>query len=307
MCKKGYLIETEQKNNNGYITECAICVQESEKGEMIRIPMTELMKNNGEPLFIETEKKNVNPILEKATYDKNFRYKETIPNSFDWRNFNGHTYIGGIRDQGGCGSCYAFGANAAAEGTFNYVNGRYDANCIDLSESFIIWCLGSISPYNSHFSGCDGADYSYMELQALCDSGVCYESTFPYVISNPGVCTHWNDERVKMTDWHRVDCSDTTAIKTAIMTYGVADAAVYATIDFQSYSGGVFSDANTSCYSTPCSYTPTNHAISLVGWGHDAVKGLYWILRNSWGASWGKAAICDFNGMPQELPVKFVI
>ncbi|MCP4157879.1 MAG: hypothetical protein GY757_59770, partial [bacterium] len=42
--------------------------------------------------------------------------KKTLPSSFDWRDYNGHSYIGAVRDQGSCGSCYSFGANAAAEG-----------------------------------------------------------------------------------------------------------------------------------------------------------------------------------------------
>ncbi len=247
------------------------------------------MKRNSEPLLNVNDKRNSNPISENAKYDNNFKIKQTIPNSFDWRSFNGHTYIGPIRDQGDCGSCYSFGANAAAEGAFNVATGSFDTKCADFSESFIIWCLGSISPYSSHFYGCDGADYTKAELQALCDSGVCLESSFPYTIYEPGSCTHWKDPRVKMNNWFRVPCSDTTAIKSAILSYGPVEAFVNVTFDFEYYTNGVFSDTQNSCDGSPCSFTSINHAISIVGWGHDPVKGLYWILRNSWGPSWGES------------------
>ncbi len=69
------------------------------------------------------------------------------------------------------------------------------------------------------------------------------------------------------------------------MTYGVIDVAVYAGSAFQGYSGGIYQDTNTSCSATPCDYTPTNHAVALVGW-NDADGA--WILRNSWGPSWGE-------------------
>jgi hypothetical protein len=212
---------------------------------------------------------------------------KTLPTSFDWRNYNGHSYIGDIRDQGSCGSCYAFGANAAAEGTYNWAMGLYDGNCVDFSESFIIWCLGTYGPYSAHFSGCDGADYDYAELEALTVEGVCLESSFPYTITDPGSCTHWGDPRTVFSSWHRIPCNDVDAIKTAIMTYGVVDAAVYAGSAFQAYSGGIYSDSNTTCYSSPCYYTPTNHAIALVGWDDNGGDG-YWILRNSWGEGWGE-------------------
>jgi len=287
--KMGYRTENVISTENGFISDCAVCIQNSKQVGEIRTPMTELMEQKGDPLISTPEKKSSNVFYEKAKINSNLKEAGAIPESFDWRSYNGHSYIGAVRNQGSCGSCYSFGANACAEGVYNFANSLYDANCIDLSESFIAWCLGSISPYSSHFSGCDGADYDYQELQALCDSGVCLESSFPYVQTSPGTCTHWNDSRVKFNDWYRVDCSDTTTIKTAIMNYGVVDAAVYVAGTFDSYSGGIYTDANTACGGSPCYNTTTNHAIALVGWGHDATQGLYWILRNSWGSSWGES------------------
>jgi len=217
--------------------------------------------------------------------------KTALPSSFDWRNHNGHAYIGPIKDQGGCGSCYAFGAAAAAEGTYNVAMGLYDANAADFSESFIAWCLGQYGPYSDHFSGCDGADYDYAELLALTVQGVTWEANFPYTEADPGSCTHWGDPVVKFKTWGRCGCNDTDAIKTAIMTYGVVDVAVYVTSAFDAYDGGVYQDDQTTCPGAPCSYTQTNHAVALVGWDDngDAANNGYWILRNSWGSTnWGE-------------------
>ena len=213
-----------------------------------------------------------------------------LPSSFDWRKHNGHSYIGPIRDQGDCGSCYAFAACAAAEGTYNWADGLYDTNCVDFSESYIIWCLGRLLEYNSHFLGCEGADYDYYELEALTVKGVTSESDFPYTTSDPGSCTHWEKPTTTFQSWHRIGCNDIEAIKTAIMTYGVVDAAVYVEDVFQGYSSGIYEDSNTSCFSDPCYYTPTNHAIALVGWDDNPPEGGggCWILRNSWGTAWGE-------------------
>jgi len=215
-----------------------------------------------------------------------------LPAQFDWRNHNGHAYIGPVRDQGYCGSCYAFGACAAAEGTYNRATGRYDSNCVDFSESYLIWCLGRLAQYNPHFFGCHGADWDYYELEALTVEGVTTEADFPYRESDPGTCIHWEDPTVVFKSWHRIPCNDIDAIKTAIMTYGVVDAAVDVAGAFSAYSGGIYEDTATTCpgdgYVGPeCYYTFTNHAVALVGWDDNNGDG-YWILRNSWGPSWGE-------------------
>jgi len=286
--KLGFDVETETIKENGYVTERAVCVR-TDKGEEVRIPLLELMEINGEALDPYQKNSSINPHSFAKT-DPNFASAKSLPVSFDWRSKDGHSYIGGVRSQGSCGSCYAFGASAAAEGSYNVATGNYDSNCSDFSEAYIAWCLSEMPAYSSHFSGCNGADYDYQELQALVDVGIVDESYFPYVDSDNQSCAAGTVDapKTKFENWYRVGCADYDAIKTAIMTYGVVDAAVYVTTDFQNYSGGVYSDNNTSCSGNPCYNTTTNHAISLVGWGHDATKGDYWILRNSWGDSWGE-------------------
>ena len=295
--KKGYSIKTKTLSKNGFTVECPYCKSEETRnteGEDTQnhinfdeIPMRELMAKNGEPL-INDEIKDVDEPTD-FTDITSFRGVEGFPSSFDWRNHNGHAYIGPIRDQGSCGSCYAFGAVACAEGVYNKATGSYDNNRKEFSESFIMWCLGGLPSYNSHFRGCNGADYAYKELEALTKEGICERNYFQYTISNPGSCSHWNDPKGIFSGWKRVGCNNVNAIKQAIMNYGIVDAAILTTPSFVNYSGGIYSDGNTHCNGSPCSYTRTNHAIALVGWGNDPTHGDYWILRNSWGKSWGES------------------
>ena len=294
----GHETKCRTEKVNGYTVEYAVCVAPGEPADSEgAIPLLTFMDMVGEPLQSDQDL-----IRQDAQPPSNGSFNESLESakliqaaravtSFDWRNRNGHSYIGPVRDQGSCGSCYSFGANAAAEGTYNFANGLYDSSCIDFSESFIIWCIGRLPEYNDHFYGCDGADYDYAELDALCQVGVTQEANYPYTETDPGSCSHWGDPTIRFSSWGRIECSNIDAIKAAIMTYGVIDAAVYVTSSFQSYSGGVFSDSSTSCDANPCFYKPTNHAISLVGWDDNPPEGGggVWILRNSWGSSWGES------------------
>jgi putative hemolysin len=288
----GYDTVNRTEEVNGSVRSYAVCVPKAplKTGGAEEVPLLDLMKQNGEPLWMDPERtipEDLEEIMKTAPL-KTFP-KQELPSSWDWRNVSGSSYIGSVRNQGSCGSCYAFGAAAAAEGTFNYAMNRTGSQCVDFSEAYIAWCLGEYGPYSSHFSGCDGADYDYAELEALTVEGICGENQMPYNNgSDPKSCTYSGTTTV-FEAWARVPYGDIDAIKTAIMTYGVVDAAVYVDNAFDSYDGGVHDDNNNTCSSGW--YTTSNHAISLVGWDDNPPEGGggVWILRNSWGTSWGES------------------
>ncbi len=219
--------------------------------------------------------------------------RKAPPSTFDWRSYfdsdigSTVSYIGPVRNQQSCGSCYSFGATAAFEGTYNFTNKYYDDNAVDFSEAFLAFCL---SEHYEGFDGCDGSDYEYEELEALSDYGLPLETAFPYNPDSSVDCNQasWEAPREMMDYWYRVPSNDIDAIKTAISTYGVIDVAVEVTNAFEAYSSGVFEDTNTTC--PDAEYTTSNHAVSLVGWDNNPPEGGggVWILRNSWGESWGE-------------------
>lgn len=214
--------------------------------------------------------------------------------SFDLRNIDGHSYIGPVRDQGDCGSCYSFGALAAAESTYNYAHDLYDEQAVDLSESFVVW---SLSPLYDDLYGCDGAGYAFEELTALIEHGVPLERDFPYVTTSPDDSLHWDDDRITFSDWYRIPINDIETTKRILINIGAVDASVYADYHFDIYDDGIFENNNTAIDAIVPYYTPTNHLISLVGWNDAADNnGLgTWILRNSWGEGWANDGYMDIR------------
>lgn len=276
--RKGYVLKIEKIQKGNFLFDCQVCENDTEK-----ILMEDLMKRNKDQLF-EVDITYDTSIINFSNLPQQ-KSTKSLPASFDWRDYG---YINPIRNQGSCYSCYAFSAISAAEGVYNIATHRSLNDRVQFSESFVMWCLGGLSVYYNHFFGCSGADYSYSELAALKDYGVCYQNNFPYTATNPGECTHWNDPHVHFQGWNRSQCNDIEGIKYAILNYGPVDAAVFTTTGFTNYPDGypdgIYYDANTSC---PSGYdTETDHAISLIGWGiQDGYS--YWILRNSWGTGWG--------------------
>ncbi len=199
---------------------------------------------------------------------------QALPTSFDWRELGGTTPI---KNQGGCGSCWAFATAAPLESQIKLQCGA----TVDLSEQYLVSC-------NRDGWSCSGGwwahDYHWDTTPTNdSQSGAVLESSFPYKASNApcgGPYSHPYKLSRKYIGVTGSPRPTVQAIKQAIFTYGPVAAAVYVGPKFQAYSSGIF-NANES--------GTINHAIVLVGWNDDlGPDNGYWILRNSWGTGWGE-------------------
>lgn len=185
-----------------------------------------------------------------------------LPSSFDWRDQNKVT---SVKNQGSCGSCWAFGTMASYEGAIAVNGGPLE----NLSEQFLLDC-------NSHGYSCSGGWWVFDDMY----NGVPKESCYPYVAYKQS-CQSGCTKYYPMTAWYYVGSSSgvpsTSAIKQAIYDHGPVAAAVYATSALQNYTGGIFDY---------CQSGSVNHAIALVGWNDSSG---YWIMKNSWGTGWGES------------------
>ena len=209
---------------------------------------------------------------ENATFTEFTVDKADIPSRFDWRDVDGVTPI---RNQGGCGSCWAFGTVGALECAIKIQDGID----VDLSEQWLVSC-------NRSSWGCDGGWWAHsyhLNWGDACDStGAVLEADFPYTATDGGCgCPYEHPYRIR--NWSYIGSASGTPsilqMKQAIMEYGPISVSVSVDNAFQAYNSGVFN---------LCSYGEINHAVVLVGWDDSMGPMGAWILRNSWGDGWGE-------------------
>jgi C1A family cysteine protease len=196
-----------------------------------------------------------------------------LPSSFDWRDLGGCTPV---KDQDGCGSCWAFGTLAPLECNILIK----DHQVVDLSEQWLVSC-------NQNGWGCNGGWWAHSYFQWKMDpfngTGAVLEDEFPYVASDVS-CDGPYHHPYTIDSWHYVGYSQGVtkidAIKQAIMTYGPVSVSCAVTEAFGAYSGGVFNADDPDA--------EINHAVALVGWDDSQGANGVWILRNSWGSWWGE-------------------
>jgi C1A family cysteine protease len=195
---------------------------------------------------------------------------QTDIETFDWRNYN---VVNPVRNQGQCGSCWAFATTANAESVWAIHTG----NLYDLSEQYLVDCATGIGYFNM---GCDGGNMD-SAFKYMINNKQCNESAYPYtsgVTESKGKC-HSCNEFTTFSSCYDVMTKNQLALKMAVMQNPVVIGIEADTYYFQSYSSGILT-------SELCG-TTIDHAVEIVGFGIDnGIK--YWSVRNSWGDDWGE-------------------
>jgi inhibitor of cysteine peptidase len=203
---------------------------------------------------------------------------QALPSSFNWCSQGGCTPI---KDQGQCGSCWAFATVGPLESLIKLKDGVER----DLSEQYLLSC-------NTDGWSCSGGwwAHDYHQYQGNVPpgepaAGAVYEADFSYVASKVS-CNPPHTHHEKIASWAYVGSSSTVPpvanLKQAIRDHGPVSVAMCVGSAFNYYSGGIFQTNETS----PCG-GGVNHGVVLVGWD-DTQAGGVWILRNSWGPGWGE-------------------
>lgn len=193
------------------------------------------------------------------------------PSSIDWRQKGA---VNPVRDQGQCGSCWAFATTANAESVWAISTGQL----LDLSEEFLVDCATGAGYFNM---GCNGGQPD-SAFKYMINNGQCTESSYPYkagVTKTAGSCQKCTAAPVHFSGCYDVAPKDQVSLMAAVAKQPVVIAIEADTRYFQSYSGGILD-------SSACG-TSLDHAVEIIGYGSE--NGVdYWTVRNSWSSSWGE-------------------
>ncbi|MCD7463154.1 hypothetical protein HAX54_050046 [Datura stramonium] len=198
-----------------------------------------------------------------------FRYKDvTVPDKMDWREKD---VVTAIKNQGECGCCWAFSAVASMEG----INKITTGNLISLSEQELVDCDTSSN------QGCEGGFMNKAFEFIIRNDGLTSESSYPFKgIDDTCKIGEETNNVAKITGYENVPTKSESDLLKVVANQPVSVAIDASGSDFQLYSSGVFTGE--------CG-TDLDHGVTIVGYGEDSEDGTkYWIVKNSWGTSWGE-------------------
>jgi len=194
-----------------------------------------------------------------------------LPASVDWRDKGAVTPV---KDQGQCGSCWTFSTTGVIEGAYFIKNGKL----LSFSEQQIVDCD------TDQNEGCNGG-WPYLAVEYAAKNGLELESDYPYTAQD-GKCQYKKAKAVTVASGYQfVTANDTDQLKSALVNSPVS-VLIEADEDvFQFYSSGVI---RKNCGAN------LDHAVLAVGYQK---LGLYeaFIVKNSWGTSWGSAGYVNIG------------
>nr|XP_023028722.1 cathepsin L1-like [Leptinotarsa decemlineata] len=217
--------------------------------------------------------------LERMEYSKNLTLKfdtkkveidfdGDLPSVVDWTKDGAVTEV---KDQGDCGSCWAFSTTGAVEGQYFLKTEKL----LSLSEQQLVDCATD---------GCYGCyrGNNNKAMEYIIESrGIMLEEEYPYE-EVTGTCRYNESRRaVRIDSFGTTKANNEKELQKAVAIKGPISVLINMSLFFLSYSSGVLDD--TMCDN---STHELNHAVLIVGYGSE--NGMdYWLVKNSFGTSWG--------------------
>ncbi|KAL3886605.1 hypothetical protein ACJMK2_026589 [Sinanodonta woodiana] len=191
-----------------------------------------------------------------------------LPVTVDWRK---EGYVTGVKNQGQCGSCWAFSSTGSLEGQHFKKTGQL----VSLSEQNLVDC--------SRSEGNDGCQGGLMEQAfdyIIENKGIDTEESYPYTAKD-GVCKFKQaDIGASEVSCMEIEHGSESDLKIAVAMVGPISVGIDASrLSFQLYKNGVYMES-------ACSSANLDHGVLAVGYGQAGCIE-YWLVKNSWGTSWG--------------------
>uniref|UniRef100_A0ACD5U4P6 Uncharacterized protein n=1 Tax=Avena sativa TaxID=4498 RepID=A0ACD5U4P6_AVESA len=203
-------------------------------------------------------KTNKGFIPNKVKVSTGFKYEnmsiDALPTMVDWRTKGAVTPV---KDQGQC------------EGIVKLSTG----NLISLSEQELVDC-----DVKGEDQGCEGGLMDDAFKFIIKNGGLTKESSYPYSAAD-GKCKSGSTSAATIKSYEDVPTNDEGGLMKAVASQPVSVAVDGGDMTFQFYSGGVMTG---SCG------TDLDHGIAAIGYGTTSDGTKYWLLKNSWGTSWGE-------------------
>uniref|UniRef100_A0A8C6YVN7 Cathepsin K n=1 Tax=Nothoprocta perdicaria TaxID=30464 RepID=A0A8C6YVN7_NOTPE len=187
-----------------------------------------------------------------------------VPGAVDWRKKG---YVTPVKNQGQCGSCWAFSSVGALEGQLK----RRTGELLALSPQNLVDCV-------SNNDGCGGGYMTNAFEYVRQNRGIDSEDAYPYIGQDESCMYSPSGKAAKCRGYREIPEGNEKALKRAVARVGPVSVGIDASLpSFQFYSRGE---------AASCNGQNINHAVLAVGYGTQ--KGSkYWIIKNSWGEEWG--------------------